>query len=123
MPVLSAAFQGLHTDEIEREWIYDTGAAMCFIGWGHTTDNEKSRAFKVVPQSIITAAGLTSTSTAVMCNVPYIGKRQCYVLRDSPPAIPVKCDVDDHGIVFSYSGASGQLSHCPMVLKFTLLNT
>ena len=34
-PVLtmSVAMHGLHTDEIEREWIYDTCAAVCLIGW------------------------------------------------------------------------------------------
>ena len=69
MPALSAAFKGLHTDEIEREWIYDTGAGMCFIGWDYMTDDEKSRTFEVASQNIMTAAGLTSTSTAVMCKV------------------------------------------------------
>ena len=75
MPASSAAFPGLHTDEIEREWIYDTGAALCFIGWESMTDDEKSRTFKVAPQSVVAAAVDTSTSTAVMCYVPEFGKR------------------------------------------------
>ena len=32
LPAAAAVLDGLTTDEIEREWIYDTGAAACFIG-------------------------------------------------------------------------------------------
>jgi len=101
LPALSTALRGLHTDEIEREWIYDTGAARCFIGWEHLTSDEKSRTFQVTPQIFITAAGPVSASTAVMCNVPYLGKRQCFVLPDCPPALSVQRDVMDHGVFFS----------------------
>ena len=38
MLALSAAWQGLPTDELEREWIYDTGAAKCMIGWDFLTN-------------------------------------------------------------------------------------
>ena len=57
---------------------------MRFIGWDYMTDDEKSRTFKVAQQSIGTSAGITSMSTAVMRNVPYVGKRQCHVLPDCP---------------------------------------
>ena len=33
-----AAARALHTDEIERHWIYDTGAAQTMIGWHHFTE-------------------------------------------------------------------------------------
>ena len=107
MPALPAAFQGLHTDEIEREWIYDRGAGVCFIGWNSMTNDEKLRTFNVRQQDFSTAAGIISTSTAVMCNIPFLGKRQCFVLDESPPAISVKCDCDYHGITFSYSKKNG----------------
>ena len=55
LPALAASWQGLHTDELEREWIYDTGAAMCFIGWEHLTEDEKSRTFQIAPQYFTTA--------------------------------------------------------------------
>ena len=107
LPALSALWQGLHTDELEREWIYDTGASMCFIGWDHLTDDEKSRTYQVASQNFATAGGKTVTSTAVMCNVPFLGKCECLVMEDSPPAISVRSDVENHGIAFSYSRASG----------------
>ena len=39
----SAALRGLHTDEIDRTWIYDTGAGACFLGYAHLTANERKR--------------------------------------------------------------------------------
>ena len=105
--IAAAAIRGLHTDEIERTWIYDTGAGTCFIGYDWLTDDEKRRTFSIAPQTFSTAAGLSSTSTAVMCNVPYLGQRLVHVLKDSPPAISVKQDVMDHGVTFSYSRESG----------------
>ena len=47
LPAAPAAVYGLTTDEIEREWIYDTGAAETFIGWKELTDDEKTRTYKV----------------------------------------------------------------------------
>jgi len=103
----SAATQGYHTDELERDWIYDSGAACCFIGWDELTSNEKSQTFKCAGANFTRAGGIVTTTTAVMCNVPYIGKRFCYVLKDSPPAISVIRDVMDYGITFSYGRESG----------------
>ena len=40
----AVARQGLHTDEIDRDWIYDTGAATCLIGTELLT-NEENAAF------------------------------------------------------------------------------
>ena len=79
MPASSAAWQGLHTDELERDWIYDTGAAMCFIGWDHLTENEKSRTFQVALLNLTAAGGKVTTTTTVVGSVPFIGKRQCVV--------------------------------------------
>ena len=42
-----------------------------------------------------------------MCNVPYIGKRLCYVLKDSPLAISVMQDIMDHGVAFKYDRKNG----------------
>ena len=105
--IAAAALRGLHTDEIERSWIYDSGAGMCFIGYDWLTETEKSRIFTIPEQTFATAAGLSSTSTAVMCDVPYLGKRLCHVLEDSPPAISVRQDVMDHGVTFTFSRESG----------------
>ena len=33
----AVALRDMHTDEIDRDWTYDTGAAMCIIGWDHLT--------------------------------------------------------------------------------------
>ena len=78
----AAALQGFHTEELDRDWIYDTGAGTCFIGWDFLTDHEKRNVFQHYPLTFETAGGTQRTSTAVMCNVPYIGKRPCYVLKD-----------------------------------------
>ena len=67
--MLSTARQ-LHTDEIERQWVYDTGAAWCFIGWNFLTEEEKLRTYEVDEITFTTGNGLYTTSTAVMCNVP-----------------------------------------------------
>ena len=55
MPAMSCWSADAHTDEIEREWIYDTGAAQCMIGWGNFTDDEKQRTSNVAPQDCTTA--------------------------------------------------------------------
>ena len=102
-----AALRNLHTDELERDWVYDTGAGGCFIGYEYLTTEEKSRTYQVAPQKYATAAGITCTTTAVMCNIPFLGKRQCHVLDDSPPAISVRSDVMDYGVKFSYSRENG----------------
>ena len=54
---LSAAvvLKDLHTEEMEREWIYDTGAATCLIGYQLLTAHEKRRIFKIAPQKFTTA--------------------------------------------------------------------
>ena len=39
----AVALKDLHTDELEREWIYDTGAATCLIGYDLLTANEAQR--------------------------------------------------------------------------------
>ena len=60
LPAAPAAVYGLTTDEIEREWIYDTGAAQTMIGWNNLTDEEKSRTYKVETQEFGTAGGMVS---------------------------------------------------------------
>ena len=37
----AVALQGLRTDEIDRDWIYDTGAGTCFMGIENLTSAEK----------------------------------------------------------------------------------
>ena len=51
----SAALRNLHTDEIDRNWIYDTGAGACLIGWEELTADEKSRTHQVTPHKFVTA--------------------------------------------------------------------
>ena len=43
----------------------------------------------------------------MMCNVPYLGYRQCDVLPGCPPALSVRQEVDDHGVIFSYTHKDG----------------
>ena len=76
-----AASRGLHTDQIATEWIYDTGAAHWFLGWEYLTDDEKRSTFQCDPQSCATGGGMISTSTAVMCNVPFLGQSLCHVAK------------------------------------------
>ena len=70
MPAAPAAVDGLTADEIEREWIYDSGAAFPFIGCDNSTDDEKKRTYQVPELTLTTAGGLVRNSTAVICNVP-----------------------------------------------------
>ena len=42
----AAALQGFHTEELGRDWIYDTGAGTCFIGWDFLTDHENAMYFR-----------------------------------------------------------------------------
>ncbi len=65
----SAALKGLYAEEIEREWIYDTGAATCIIGMDELTSGEKQRLFQTTPLTFTTAGVLITISTAVICNV------------------------------------------------------
>jgi hypothetical protein len=44
---------------------------------------------------------------------PFLGKRICYVLKDSPPAISVQQDVTDHDISFSYNRKDGPSATMP----------
>ena len=75
------------------------------IGWNFLTYDEKS--LNATPQSFVTAGGKTTSSTAVMCHVPFLGPRQCRVLTDCPPAISVRSEVMNYGVVFSYTRESG----------------
>ena len=109
LPAASAVMDGLTTEEIEREWIYDTGAACAFIGWDHLTDQEKKRTYKVDNIDVTTAGGLRACDTAVMCNIPYLGKRQVRVLKDCPPAISVRREVLDHNVTFNYTRENGPI--------------
>ena len=107
LPAAPAAVDGLTTDEIEREWIYDTGAAMPFIGWDYLTDEEKRRTYQAETINVATAGGVRSNSLAVICNIPYLGKRQVRVMDDSPLALSVRREVIDHHMVFSYTRQDG----------------
>ena len=84
-----------------------------FLGWEHLTDYERKRTFQVAALTFATAGGNSSTSTAVMCNVPFICKRLCYILKDSPPAISVQQDVKDYGVSFSYTRNDGPSATMP----------
>ena len=103
----SARLHNLTTDEANREWIYDTGAGTCFISEQFLTDKEKRSIYRIAPMTMRSAAGTEDTDRAVVCNVPYIGKRQCRVMKDSPPLISVREDVVDHGVIFKYTRAGG----------------
>ena len=54
-PCAAAGQQGLHTDEIDRDWTYDTGAATCFICRNLLTDKERRSIFKIPAQKFATA--------------------------------------------------------------------
>ena len=85
------------------------------IGWDYLTDDEKSRTYNVGVKDFTTAGGTISTNTAVMCNVPFLGKRQCRVMIGCPPAISTKNDIDNHGVIFSYNRENG-----PMIALITI---
>jgi hypothetical protein len=78
----------ISADEYNRSWIYDTGAGRSCIGRKHLTESEKKRVYQCEKLTLITAAGTTSTSTAVDCYVPYLGNRRCYVMGDCPLRFP-----------------------------------
>ncbi len=80
----AVALKDLHTEELERKWIYDTGAVICLIGYNLLTANEKRRIFKIAPRKVTTACGVHTRTDAVMCNVLYIGERFVYVMEDPP---------------------------------------
>ena len=104
----SAYYKGLHTDEIEREWVYDTGAAHCYIGYDSLTEEEKRRCWKIDPIRYVTGAGTVTLSLAVICNVPFLGPRLCHVSNeDSPPLISVKNEIHERGVIVKYSRESG----------------
>ena len=87
-PRVAVALPALCDDEYGRAWIYDTGCHAAAIGRAHLTAAERKRVFRCEPKVCITAAGPTSTSQAVKCYVPYLGKRRCYVLEDCPLPSP-----------------------------------
>ena len=105
--IASATLDGLHTDEIDREWIYDTGAATCCIGWDLLTADEKSRVYSITPMTFTTANGLNVCSQAVDCNIPFLGKRQVHVLKGSPAAISATESVMHYGITLTYNRDTG----------------
>ena len=114
-PLLAApaAVDGRSTYEIEREWIYDTGAAQTFMGWDMLTDDEKTPTFQVPNLNFATAGGKLCNSTGVICNIPDFGKRQVRVLDESPPAISVRREILDHDVVFTYTRESGPIISAP----------
>lgn len=89
----AVAQQGLHTDEIDRDWIYDTGFSHRRIAWHSLTVSEKRNLYTVSPIKFMTAAATIVCDKAVVCNVPYLGKRQVYVLKDTPAVIGVWSEV------------------------------
>ena len=56
-PSAAVALKGLHAGEIDRTWIYDTGAGACFIGCEYLTASERKRTFNAQPSTFITLAG------------------------------------------------------------------
>ena len=107
VPFASVVPQALEDDEYNRVWMYDTGAGVCSIGKDHLTASERARTYKVVPESFITAAGITSPDDAVLCNISYLGIRECRVMHDCSPLISVSDDVNNYNSVFVYSKATG----------------
>ena len=104
---VAVARVALTTDEHERTWIYDSGAARCMIGQDHLTEDERKRVYSIPIETYTTAAGLIYIDKAVICNVPYFGKRVCYIAKTCPPVISVKEDVDHYGNVFIYDSRYG----------------
>ena len=92
----------LDEHELGRTWIYDTGCSASAVGIKHLTPAERKRIYQVDGKKFFTAAGFTSTCSAVNCYVPYLGKRRCYVLVDCPPALSVNEDIEVHGSIFTY---------------------
>ena len=101
--IASAALDRLHTDETEREWIYDTGAATSCIDRELLTDDEKSRVYNITPIKFITANGLNVCPRAVGCNIPFLCKRQAHVLKGSPAATSATETVMHYGVTLTYS--------------------
>ena len=54
-----------------------------------------------------TAGGIRTNDTTVICNIPYLGKRQVRVMEDSPPALSVRRDVIDNNGLFNYTRENG----------------
>ena len=83
LPVMAASAKRHHlsADEADREWIYDTGAGQCFIGEEYLTDRERRSTFKTAPITFYSATGTEDTDRAVMCNVLYIGRRFCRIMK------------------------------------------
>ena len=104
---VSTAFVALEQGEHGRCWIYDTGCSKTSVGFNHLTPSERKRIFTVDPYVCVTAAGTTTTTKAVWCNVPYLGKRRCYVMSDCPPLLSVNDEVEDHGAVFLWDRKDG----------------
>ena len=90
-----------------RRWLYDTGCRACAIGRCHLTAHERRRIFQVPLKTHITASGMTSTTEAVMCDIPYLGQRFCYVLEDCPPALSVHEGVEEYGNVLYWDKVHG----------------
>ena len=89
-PSSTVEHPGLHMDECEGAWIYDTGAAVCFIWCGYLMDRTKKTMVNVAPIAPATAAWLPSTNKTVICNGSSIPKRHWYVFPDSLPATSVE---------------------------------
>ena len=107
---VSATIMAMSKVEHGRQWIYDTGCHATSIGLKHLTSEEQKRIFSVETKGSITASGTIWTSKAVLCDVPFLGKRQCYVLPDCPPCISVNEEVDDHGSVFIWTAEDGPVT-------------
>ena len=91
----------------QRRWIYDTGCSASSIGRAQLTKAEKARTFSVAEMIYNTACGQTVITTAVECDIPFLGRRQCYVLDDSVPLVSASEDIINNGHVFIYTGETG----------------
>ena len=84
-----------------RQWVYDTGAAMCTIGRNLLTEREIQTIETISPSlTFVTANGPTSCSETVWIKVLHLGFRKVHIVEDCSPLMSVGEDVCDYGNVF-----------------------
>ena len=102
----AAAHAGLHTDEIDREWIYDTGAATCCIGWDELTADKKRAPTVLHHKSSLQEMGHMYVHWLWIATSPSLAFAQVFIMKDCPLAISVTDDVNTHGVTFRYDRAT-----------------
>ena len=72
---------------IQRQWVYDTGAAACTIGRDYLSATERASIEQIPAKLFSTANGTTTCTEVAWCKVPHLGMRRCYVLKECSPLI------------------------------------